>query len=1182
MSFFQRIRSALFSREMAVTIMVLIVVWIIWNDFSIIAIGNAHPFDTPEAREWLIAAVLLIWAIWLLWRLGWIVAIARACGRTRTRWVDRAEVVRQRRVPLGETEKRLRDALTVLRRGTHERGKPWRGWLDRLTGHYVYTLPWYALLGADGAGKTSFIREAGLAQPKSSGPASPLEDCSWWFGNRCVLVDVPGSFLAPADGSAERFPLMRLLRRHRADQPVNGVILALPVDDLMHADERHCLELIARHRARLQRMQDEAGIVLPVYLVVTKMDRLAGFAETFDALPSEARAQVWGWTRPADPGAAPDVAFESGLAALLDRLNDGLADTLAREPDVRKRQDIYLFPQQFAALRPRLAQWYGELSRHSQYETNLAVRGVYFTSARQGGEPLDLVLGERRERLGLAAAQAMPALAPRLGSTFLARLLPDVLLEESAWAGRNRAQTVRRMLMHGGALLCTGLALTVLAALWTNSYLSNRTFLRDVAGQTADLDHTAGAPLEVPPGDVSALAPLLEMERALPESPAIDVENPSTLSHRMGLYQGDKIVDATGELYRKTLREKLLPVVAVRIHDILEGAPPADLEFTYDALKAYLMLYDQKTWDPEFLAAWLQLNVNHALPGNATKEARSLIDGQLSDLVALGPLASPFPLDNTLVGTVRSRLLQMPFAQRTYHYLRRKEMDAIKAPAISIASAGGPEASLVLTRKSGRAITEGVPALFTVNGYWEHINKDIDDAVEQMRREDHWVLGVPADAAGQESSDSRRQLIDAVKRQYFGDFIQTWDDYLGDIKVVPSQSLVQSMQIARTLSSRDSPLKLFFTAVARQTDLLDGHGAPLRRDTGRIAERIGEARRSLAQMFGDESSPTGSSSGERPESIVDDHFASLRHLVLTGDVNDKGPAPIDDVLKTIDGLYQYLVSVNGAVDSNNPPPQTDVFNRLKAEAGRMPSQMQGIVTDVSKTGEAQVNGMMKRDLRKNAYSSVGAVCAQTIAGRYPFARNSNHDVASSDFSRMFSPGGLMDDFYQKNLTHAVTTSADTASFNSDPGGGFAASFRNASIIRNVFFTGNAASMSYGFSITPLDLDPAITEFVLDVGGQSMRYAHGPQIPVNMQWPGSHSEVVSLQVVTPSGASGIRTQGPWALQHLFDQASIVPNGNADGFVATFTVDGHKLSMTIRSNSAYDPFFLPQMRAFACPS
>jgi type VI secretion system protein ImpL len=183
---------------------------------------------------------------------------------------------------------------------------------------------------------------------------------------------------------------------------------------------------------------------------------------------------------------------------------------------------------------------------------------------------------------------------------------------------------------------------------------------------------------------------------------------------------------------------------------------------------------------------------------------------------------------------------------------------------------------------------------------------------------------------------------------------------------------------------------------------------------------------------------------------------------------------------------------------------------------------------------------------------------------------------------MFSPGGLMDDFYQKNLTHGTTTSADTASFNSDPGGGFAASFRNAAIVRNVFFAGNAPSMSYGFSVAPADLDPGISEFVLDVGGQTMRYAHGPQIPVNMQWPGSRSEVVSLQVVTPSGTSGIRTQGPWALQHLFDKAAIVPGSNGDGFVATFTVDGRKLSLAIRSNSAYDPFFLPQMKAFACPS
>ena len=51
-------------------------------------------------------------------------------------------------------------------------------------------------------------------------------------------------------------------------------------------------------RRRLNELNRELRIQLPVYVMVTKCDLVAGFTEYFDDLTQEGRAQVWGMTFP--------------------------------------------------------------------------------------------------------------------------------------------------------------------------------------------------------------------------------------------------------------------------------------------------------------------------------------------------------------------------------------------------------------------------------------------------------------------------------------------------------------------------------------------------------------------------------------------------------------------------------------------------------------------------------------------------------------------------------------------------------------------------------------------------------------------------------------------------------------------------------------------------------------------
>ncbi len=107
-------------------------------------------------------------------------------------------------------------------------------------------------------------------------------------------------------------------------------------------------------RRRLVELRRTLETAVPVYLLVTKADLLAGFGDYFDDLDVEGRRAVLGATLPyADgrPGAeALAHAFDEATQAIADRQ----ARRLFEDVDQRRRGMMIGFPAQLRSLRARL------------------------------------------------------------------------------------------------------------------------------------------------------------------------------------------------------------------------------------------------------------------------------------------------------------------------------------------------------------------------------------------------------------------------------------------------------------------------------------------------------------------------------------------------------------------------------------------------------------------------------------------------------------------------------------------------------------------------------------------------------------------------------------------------------------------------------------------------------------
>ncbi|WP_232540158.1 type VI secretion system membrane subunit TssM [Azohydromonas aeria] len=1182
----RKLLSLLFNRWLLRAVLLGAASLALWIVGPLLAVAEVRPLESERAR-WIaiaaLAAAALLMAAWKAWR----------ARRGNQAVVDQllaapAAAPETESPDLAAVRERFERALLTLRRARLGRGGLLSGWSARLGGRYLYELPWYLFIGAPGSGKTTALRHCGLQFPLASAMGEQAvrgvggtRHCDWWFTDRAVLIDTAGRFTTQdSDRATDRATwsgFLQLLQGSRPRQPLNGVLVTVSVQDLLTRGAIDRAEYAATVRARVQELHTQLGLRLPIYLLVTKCDLMAGFTETFDTLGKAQRAEPWGFTF--DLGAATRDSLERfgpEFDALQQRLDDGLIERLQQERDPGRRALVYGFPGQFAGLRSLLQEFLEAAFSPSPYEVEPLLRGVYFVSGTQEGTPIDRVLASvaRRHRLEQAFS------APHAGvgkSFFLSRLITEVVFAEAGVAGTNLAWERRRTLLALGGYAALALLGTGLLAAWATSYAGNRHYLAEVAQRTAEVRQLVQATPNRASAELLPIVPALDATRGLARAGIGDDGAPWTLG--FGLYQGRKMDSAVRAAYERMLVDALLPRLALRLEAQLRAM--GALESDYEVLKAYLMLHDRQHFDAAALKRHVEAGWETEFGRSLDNAHRAALSAHLDALLAQEVVVSPLPLDRALVEQARLRLASVPLPQRVYRRLRQQGLGQ-EFPEFSIARAAGANAALVFRRPSGAPLTRGVPGLFSYAGYHQGFQREVARVAGELAREQSWVLGVgeaPRDAAALVRSDA--PLVDEVRRLYLGDYAAAWEGFIGDIQLQPLAGMAQATQMARLLSAPDNPLAPLLKAIARETTL----GAPDRSGGRKANELITSVRQGIADSLG-----TGAAPADAPRlevQLVDERFAALRQFVTAP---EGGKAPLDGALALIADLHLQLTAADLALKGGAAPPPSPLPAQAQAQAAGMPQPLRAMVETLAQ-GSAQISRIvLRQSLSQEVRSQVGEFCRQAVAGRYPVDRHAARDVTQADFAQLFGPGGKIDQLFQQKLAPYVDTSARPWRFRPVEGtalGGDSGSlpqFQRAAAIRETFFPGGAVP-SLRLEFKPLEMDPTISQFTLDVDGQLVRYAHGPAIPTAVQWPGPRgSSQVRVHLVPPSaaGASGLVKEGPWALFRLFDSVRIDPGGAPERFRATFDIDGRRAVFEVTASSVRNPFRLAELAEFSCPA
>jgi type VI secretion system protein ImpL len=1204
MNFLRRVWHFFFNRFTLVLLGLVLLSLAIWFIGPLVSISQWTPLERERTRWMIIIAIFALFAIKLL--IGWWrrknlnARLLNQLAKVQERKTDIEEPLGTREV--GELRKRFADAIETLKK-TRLSGGGKASWWSVLGKQYIYQLPWYMFIGAPGSGKTTALVNSGLNFPLADkfGKAAlrgvgGTRNCDWWFTNEAVLLDTAGRYTTHESNEAldksEWTGFLNLLKKFRPKQPLNGVMLTVSVSDLLTMQEAERDQHAAALRKRLYELRDSLQIQFPVYVLVTKCDLLAGFNEYFANLDREDRAQVWGFTFPYEETREDTKLalqrYDNEFDVLSDRLYRGLDAVLLREPDVSRRALLYSLPQQFAGLRDVLGKLLNGVFVESKFGEQPLLRGVYFTSGTQEGTPLDRVLGSMARAFKLSSTVSASVAAQSQGrSYFIQHLLQQLVFAEAHLAGRNVKWERRSRLLRNAAMAACALGLTGAVAAWFYSYGNNQSYLAEVDTKTLTAGRTLSEAAKNPQTDLANLSALLDQVRSLSSSEKFVIDSPP-IGYRYGLFQGRKMDSAAITAYQRLLEDGLLAHISKRVEAWLQQSNSGNHELTYETLKAYLMLHEPKYYDGGFLKTFADGVLARELPPETSKEQRERLSGHVTALFDGRALSSPYQKDDELIRRTREKLGQFSLSQLSYLRLKRR-LENNELGEFTIPKVAGPQAASVFRFKSNKPLTNGVPGLFTYRGYYELFKKEVDSVATKFSIEESWVLDGEIKSAKQRAEEvSKDKLGIEVTRLFLNEYADTWDAYLKDLSLIPATDLQRSIQTTRILSAPDSPLSLFVKAASNETTLLRPERVDNQSVLGRAVERAKSGKSDIERVIGTGVIPA-TQPREKLELIVDTRFEPLRRLAVNP--NGQGAPLIDTtVIPLINEVHVALTGADAAIRAGNTPAQSDVLNKLNAESARFPTPLREMLTALSSSSSAQAASMIRSSVTSNADAAVGQFCRKAIAGRYPLTRGASQEVTPGDFAQLFGPGGLMDDFFQKNLAQMVDISTNPWSFKRSvdgaPAGGAAAlsSFQRAQVIRDVFFRGGTRTAQLSFSIKPVEMDAAITQISLDVDGQVLRYAHGPQLSQTMTWPGPRgSNQVRLQLTPQAqGSSGILHEGPWALHRFFDKIQITPGSSAERFVATMNVDGRKVVFEVIANSVQNPFSLRSLNEFSCPS
>lgn|GEM_PF-4504926 len=672
-------------------------------------------------------------------------------------------------------------------------------------GAAMKSLPWYLVVGPGDGGKTTALVQLGLeslgGRVDAIDKVEPTPLCEWWYSDTALFLDTAGRYGSDASEEKEWKSLLRFVRKYRRDRPLNGIVVALNLAEVLISDEEKKAQLAKVLRNRIDQAVSETGLALPVYILFTKCDRLTGFNDYFGDLKAEGRDEILGFTFGLELG-KEDI--EKSLDMEFKHLNEELRTRgLRRLAGTKWGQFLptLQFPLQFESASLYLKPFVNQIFAPSTFQEAPPLRGVYFCSGAQTGYQLQ---GLAQAALGITEYPMQPEPQPETGHAFfMNELVEEVIVPDQYVAKASNDRTRRRQLMLSAFLIfsmvCSAFLLGVGLVTFTNNY--------SLVSSTVDMAKVARTYQPDDPKAVLENFKLLErygkrldaLEHARKEGPA--------WSLGFGYYQGGHLKRQAEAIYGFYLMRSFVNAAGGEMNatlaDISEAATldrNRDPGLEYNLLKTYLMVTNPKYINAKFGAKVLVPQWQKRLHPEVAPEV-ALLTGLAERYLRLRK-ADPeniswLPREDKLVEKARIALEERDVEYRRFVAEGNKQLAPFSVVRTLPAIVAQSVESKVL-----------VPGIYSHRGWKEHIRDRISPKALKDAGWEPWVMS---------EEGGMPDLANRLCSRYFHEYTVHWEKFLGGLGVARAKNIDAALRVLDRLTGEPSPHRSLFGAVLENT-----------------------------------------------------------------------------------------------------------------------------------------------------------------------------------------------------------------------------------------------------------------------------------------------------------------------------------------------------------------------------
>ena len=1037
---------------------------------------------------------------------------------------------------------------------------------------YLYSRPWYVIIGPPGAGKTTALLNSGLRFPFSEQAVKGVggtRNLDFWFAEEAVLIDTAGRYTSQDSDRAKDAKAWKdflgLLKKHRPLQPINGVMVAIGLDEILSSDQTALDNHSATVRRRLSEIRHCLEVLVPVYIVFTKADLLAGFSEFFDDLDVEARREVLGATLDFNTQKLSLEALVTSFDEMAQAIADRQTKRLNDEPDSRRRSLILGFPAQVSALRARFIRFLeGVFGGNDEPEGVL--RGFYLASGVQSGAPFDRLLSN----LGDVYDQPQVGQSGAGRAYFLNKLMTMVMFGEAGLvqmepSARLRIRTQLSMALLGIAGFCG-----LLTVLWGISLFGNRVFQDNLdknAQAAANQIKDQGIDLvEVGPNDadLEQAVSALDSLRALPQGYAERHKKGAPFFMTFGLYQDGHSKRAI-TMYQEGLRRILLARLLLRLESYMRQNQNNPLA-VYEPLKVYLMLGGQKPdgIDVKSIKAWVINDWEfETYPGADQADLRRRLAGHLDALLDDKNLSDSWndqqaPLDMGLIGSVRAAVQTLSMSDRAYSIMLQKAASLGRAPWTSGSKLSSGDA---LAFANGEEVMNlKVPYFFTREGY-EQVFLPGLATIQSDIEKDIWVLG--KDANTNSVKQEIRDIRPGVANHYARDYIEAWEGVISSLKPA---DYFNNLPAFGSFTKTRSPLKLILVELKKNTSFTKLK-TPSQLEAASKAIDIKSRLNEIDAAH-----------------EISNHFSPIHAYI--GD--EKSQAPIDDFIKSIRDSGQAIAaskSMGGGAGADTIQGQSATANAaLSLAASQAPAGPLQSFAQAAAKGGSQAQSTVAQGAVTGTYStSVLPACMSATQDRYPFFSASANDMTALDAQRVFGSAGTLDTYITQKLMPMLDMSGPVWRWRTENPIAAGLNPNSADSLSKSVEIRDLVIGGFSFKIEANGFGPEVDAIDFASGGTSYRFdlaTKGQPRPMNWTLQGTPEAYLTLYK-SGQKLDTISKEGVWALFRLVETAR-KQNSGTNAFTATFGQGYRTATLKFTLNGTNNPFSRAGIWTFRCPA